>query len=233
MEIVASLEDDIAGGRYPIGSSLPAETELSAHFGVSRFTVREALRQLMEMGLVERRQGARSTVKSTQVKPEYRADFSTIDEVVDFTQPFSPRYLDIKEERSIEARGPTARFLRCRPGREWRVLKGPRRDGRTDEIVAACEVYLWAELEGGSFDRSRTIASQICERNGLEPSAIEVELSAVSLSEEEAALLGSEPGSPGLQVVRRFLVSRGRAFEVVRNVFKGGLVNYSMMYYRK
>lgn len=174
-------------------------------------------------------------MKSVQAdpKPEYRADFSTIDEVVDFSQQYSPRYLDIKDEQQIDARGPLARFLKCQPGRKWRVLSGSRRDGRSHEIVAACSIYLWAELEGSAFLPSRTIASQVCERNRLEVGAIEVDLAAVSLTADEAAILGSEPDAPGLEVVRRFMISRGRAFEVARNVFKGGFANYSMMFNRR
>jgi DNA-binding GntR family transcriptional regulator len=233
MEIVASLRADIASGRYPVGSLLPAEKELTEQFGVSRFTVREAFRILTEARLIERRQGARSTVLSADAEPEYRADFFTVDATVEFAHDHSPRYLDVQEEEVFEARGPMARLLRCDEGREWRVLRGPRRDGRTNAIVASCELYIWAEFESGPYEPSPTIASQICDRYSLEINAIQVELSAILLNPDEAEILDSEPDSPGLQVVRRFVLSQGRSFEVVKNVFKGDLVNYSMAFHRR
>ena len=56
------LRDAIAEGRHPVGTLLPTEAELCHALKVSRHTVREALRRLVEAGLVERRQGAGSMV---------------------------------------------------------------------------------------------------------------------------------------------------------------------------
>ncbi|MEN8197622.1 MAG: FadR/GntR family transcriptional regulator, partial [Pseudomonadota bacterium] len=56
--IATRLREAILGGRYANGERLPAERELTEHFGVARGTVREALRRLEEMGLVTRRMGS-------------------------------------------------------------------------------------------------------------------------------------------------------------------------------
>ena len=56
--IATRLRAAILGGRYAHGERLPAERELTEHFGVARGTVREALRRLEEMGLVTRRMGS-------------------------------------------------------------------------------------------------------------------------------------------------------------------------------
>ena len=55
----------IATGRYPRGSRLPTERELAAAFGVSAPTIREALRALSSMGIVEVRHGSGSYVTSS------------------------------------------------------------------------------------------------------------------------------------------------------------------------
>lgn len=57
-EIIESLRHSIASGELTRGERLPAETELAAHFEVSQPTVREALRVLEAMGLVEVRHGS-------------------------------------------------------------------------------------------------------------------------------------------------------------------------------
>lgn len=231
--IAAELREDILSGKYSIGSRLPTEAHLSTNYRASRSTIREAFRVLTDMGLVQSRQGARTTVISTSSTPEYRAEFSTLEETIDFAHDYSPRYLEVLEEEIIEAGRSLARFLKCRPGRRWRVLRGPRRDGQTDAVVAHCELFLWAELEGHSFDRSRTIAGQISDQYSLDITEIKVELSAISLSQQEAATLESKMGHPGLQVVRRFIISPGRPFEVVRNVFEGELVNYALTFRKR
>ena len=51
------MEQHIVSGRLKPGTALPAELELAAQFGVNRSTVREAIRQLEQEGLVERRGG--------------------------------------------------------------------------------------------------------------------------------------------------------------------------------
>ncbi|WP_166459680.1 FadR/GntR family transcriptional regulator [Amycolatopsis pithecellobii] len=57
-EIIESLRHSIASGELARGERLPPETELAAHFEVSQPTVREAMRALEAMGLVEVRHGS-------------------------------------------------------------------------------------------------------------------------------------------------------------------------------
>lgn len=57
-DIIESLRHSIASGDLQRGERLPPEGELAAHFGVSQPTVREALRVLEAMGLVEVRHGS-------------------------------------------------------------------------------------------------------------------------------------------------------------------------------
>ncbi|QYK40626.1 MAG: phosphonate metabolism transcriptional regulator PhnF [Paracoccaceae bacterium] len=56
--IAQSLSAEIAQGIYAPGDRLPTEAKLSARFGVNRHTVRHALAQLAEQGLVHSRRGA-------------------------------------------------------------------------------------------------------------------------------------------------------------------------------
>src|SRR3954452_16341874 len=58
-EIVrADLRRAIVGGEFPVGVKLPNEERLCDRFGVSRVTIREAVRGLIEDGYVVRRQGS-------------------------------------------------------------------------------------------------------------------------------------------------------------------------------
>ena len=56
--IAIALKGDIAEGRYGMGDKLPTEAQLSARYGVNRHTVRRALTQLADEGLVHARRGA-------------------------------------------------------------------------------------------------------------------------------------------------------------------------------
>src|SRR5437764_14833631 len=57
--IADQIRQAIVTGRLAQGERLPPERELAEQFGVSRVTVRDALRALEAMGLIEVRVGAR------------------------------------------------------------------------------------------------------------------------------------------------------------------------------
>ncbi|MEW2919257.1 phosphonate metabolism transcriptional regulator PhnF [Ruegeria sp. ANG10] len=56
--IALSLTSDIAEGRYDTGDRLPTEAQLAAQHSVNRHTVRRALSEMAEQGLVHPRRGA-------------------------------------------------------------------------------------------------------------------------------------------------------------------------------
>lgn len=56
--IAAALREEIAQGARSRGDKLPSEAQLAARFGVNRHTVRRALAELGEEGLVHARRGA-------------------------------------------------------------------------------------------------------------------------------------------------------------------------------
>ncbi len=57
-EIAAQIRAELAAGRLKVGSRLPSERALSEQFGVSRNTLREALRSLEHAGLIRLQKGA-------------------------------------------------------------------------------------------------------------------------------------------------------------------------------
>lgn len=56
--IARALREDIATGRYRTGDRLPSEADCARRFGVNRHTVRRALADLAEGGIVYSRRGA-------------------------------------------------------------------------------------------------------------------------------------------------------------------------------
>jgi DNA-binding FadR family transcriptional regulator len=69
--IAQELRDAIVGGHYTAGQRLPPERRLAIHFNASRATVREALRQLTDQQLVERRIGSGTFVTYRQAVEEH------------------------------------------------------------------------------------------------------------------------------------------------------------------
>lgn len=67
--VVGHLEEMIFSGEREAGDSLPSESELSAALGVSRLTVREAVRSLLARGLIEVSHGKRPVVAHPNAAP--------------------------------------------------------------------------------------------------------------------------------------------------------------------
>jgi GntR family transcriptional regulator len=63
------LLDEITSAQLPPGTKLPTEGQLSERFGVSRATVRDAVRGLIEAGYVVRRRGSGSYVTERRRMP--------------------------------------------------------------------------------------------------------------------------------------------------------------------
>lgn len=55
--IFAALQQELNEGRYDVQNPFPSEAKLVRRFGVSRFTVVEAIKKLEKVGLVVRRRG--------------------------------------------------------------------------------------------------------------------------------------------------------------------------------
>lgn len=58
-QIADRIREQIARGELKPGDALPTESALQTEFGVSRVTVRQALRQLVEQQILESIQGQR------------------------------------------------------------------------------------------------------------------------------------------------------------------------------
>ncbi len=56
-QVRRGLEARLESGDFPLGAKLPPEADLMALFGVGRSTIREAIRSLAHLGVVEVRQG--------------------------------------------------------------------------------------------------------------------------------------------------------------------------------
>lgn len=89
------LERLILDGQLAPGDRLPAERELAAHLGVSRVSIREALRELENRGLIDRRPGRGTIV----LQPSDGAGIT--DGMLTGVASLHPELHDIMELRAI------------------------------------------------------------------------------------------------------------------------------------
>ncbi|USG63936.1 FadR family transcriptional regulator [Brevibacillus ruminantium] len=64
-QVVGQIDGLIRSGAWPVGTRIPPEPELVQQLGVSRNTIREAVRALVHSGMLETRQGDGTYVNSS------------------------------------------------------------------------------------------------------------------------------------------------------------------------
>ncbi|MET0468521.1 MAG: FCD domain-containing protein [Aeromicrobium sp.] len=82
-ETLRRLRENITSGRWPLNSKIPTEPELMAELGVGRSTVREAVRSLSTLGMLEPARSRGTFVRSRNPVSVVLSDFVTHHSVVD------------------------------------------------------------------------------------------------------------------------------------------------------
>ncbi|MEM6657998.1 MAG: phosphonate metabolism transcriptional regulator PhnF, partial [Pseudomonadota bacterium] len=119
--IALNVTSDIAEGRYKTGDRLPTEAQLAAKHGVNRHTVRRALSEMAEQGLVHARRGAgvfvlaRSTEYPIGKRVRYHQNISASGKIP------GKRILALTTRTADE---PEAKALGLRPGDPVHVYDG-------------------------------------------------------------------------------------------------------------
>ena len=201
LQIARELTAAIAAGRYPVGARLPTELELCEHFAISRFTAREAVRVLSSAGLVTRRQRVGTVVIATPDEARYTHAASSISDLFQYAQDTELRLVYIGKLALARER---ARQFGAQVGDEWTYAMGLRTEsalepGKTGRPICVTRLFLSPVLAGidAKLRERKTAVYALIEREyKVSIQRVEQELQSVALDADDAANLGSEPGSP-------------------------------------
>ena len=83
-EIAGDIRKNILAGQYLSGEQLPLEKEMCAQYDVSRITIKKAVDELVKLGLVIKRRGSGTFVKS--IDDEDAKDLSMARQFTGFTE---------------------------------------------------------------------------------------------------------------------------------------------------
>jgi GntR family transcriptional regulator len=196
-EVMRSISDDISSGRVAVGARLPTEQELCVQHNVGRHTVREAIRGLVEAGMVERRPRVGTSVISAEPVVGYRWLPVSVEDIATNTNTtwiVRPRGSVVEADEALAAR------LGCQVGDRWYRFAGPRilRDRRAREPVCFSEQYV-----PDTPAARKSMATAKMSPADIADQVIEQEICAALLDEEQAAALHADRGSAALVVIRR------------------------------
>ncbi|BBK36045.1 GntR family transcriptional regulator [Allostella sp. ATCC 35155] len=230
-QIADAIIEKIGRGDYKVGETLPTEEEFCAAYGASRNTVREALRQALDIGLIDRRRRSGTRVISrtpARSLPEHSGVLSN------WTQhgPRIPLTVDsislepLPGHLSPEETGSRRRWLRV-VGR-WHPQAIPEPIGMTEIFVHPDHRH----VQDLPDFRHRIFYSPIDIEHGHLVRLVRHELEPTVLDTQKAMLLAAPWGMPALLVQRRYYDEKERLIELAINHFPSGRYSYSVSYWR-
>lgn len=227
--VADALTSEIVDGKYAIGERLPSETQLSQHFGVSRQTVRAALRSLQLLGLVSSQQGIGTMVRDTRVQSRYSYSLGSAEDLLQYAKSTRVKILDREE---IEVGEALAAQFGCKPGEHWWRVSTIRLNKPGQGVVAYSEIHIplaFGSILKEPIKSSFTLFTLIEQRFNERIEEIQQEITCIArLSTHECDQLELPSGSAGMEITRRFIGRSGRVVEVARSVHPPGLFKYSM-----
>jgi GntR family transcriptional regulator len=209
------LEHLIVSRTLAPGDKLPSEVDIANALGVSRMTLRQALSAIEAKGLIDRRRGRFGG--NFVAAPRFEFDHASL-----------PGFTEQMRRLHVEAGAQVLRATTHRPAADVRQALGLGRGGQVHEILRARlangepivleEAYLPAAIFPGllSADLTDSLYALMHEYNASPHSADE-ELEATQANDQQAEILGIQPGSPLLLITRTSFTSDGVAVEFSRD----------------
>ncbi|HEB4873090.1 TPA: GntR family transcriptional regulator [Kluyvera ascorbata F0526] len=197
---------------------LPPERQLAEEYGVSRFTIRQALEKLASIGVVRIVQGSGIWInEQTRNNPLV--------------------YNSITEKRFDQMRYRMISLHKKRPEREDRQIFDLTDDDFiwqfcrlrfVDDVATQIEISrmpaaMFSDLNQVVIERS---LQQYVLSKGLQISHLLTSYRAVSVSREQSMLLGCKKGSPAMHINNRGILDGGRVYEISDIID----INYSCTY---
>jgi GntR family transcriptional regulator len=211
-QIFLVLRDQILRGFHAPGAPLPAEEELGAHFGVSRITVRRALGDLQQLGLVDRFAGRGTFVSARLPKSAPFGQQSLLEALQQVGRDTQVQVLAV---RTALPPTPVALQLHLRADETAVHTSRLRHVGSTPLMV----LEAWVPQHLGQGLTAELLAQQplyaLLMAQGLSFSRFIDEVTAVTADPELAGLLATEIGAPLLRITRMVYDQHNRPVEHV------------------
>ena len=225
--VADDLTKRIGNGRYPVGGLLPTEMELCRQYNISRHTVREALRQLRDAGLISRRRRIGTEVVSRTPNTSYRQPTNSIGDLLQYAEETQ---LSVLETKEVAADAALAEMLECREGARGLQVTSVRAVPGDARPVCMTTAYIdlrFPDLEKNLEKSSGPISAMLERVYGIRIARIEQSIQAVRLGKRQAKLLRALDGSPALRAIRRYYDNTGRLIELSNAVHPGERFTYA------
>ncbi|MGL5387539.1 MAG: GntR family transcriptional regulator [Serratia sp. (in: enterobacteria)] len=218
--IARELVESIASGQYPVGALLPPEMELCELYQVSRHTIREALRDITEQGLIVRRKGIGTIVAEKKSNNALNHPMAYLEDLFVLA---TNNLRVVKKIDEVVVDHDLAQVIGCSPGSRWLHIASIREDSeKKDAPICWTDSYtspIYDKIRRLVRSDPYALISVLIEQHyGVKSEEVRQTITAVGVPAKIAKVLGVEPGSPALKIVRRYVDRNGETFETTISI---------------
>ncbi|MEY4988873.1 MAG: hypothetical protein RI933_506 [Actinomycetota bacterium] len=222
-QVAQKIEKAVLDGELPPGSRLENEVSLGERLGLSRPTVRRAIQDLVDKGLLVRRRGIGTQVVHGQVTRGVELT-SLYEDLERSGQKPSTKILELKR---IKADAKMAEKLAIEPNSDVLYMKRL----RLADNVPVSVLENWVPAEFSDFDESALHEHglyQLLRTRGVTIRVAKQRIGARKASQAESALLDIEKGSALLTMDRTAYDNSGRAIEFGHHCYRPDLYSFEV-----
>jgi DNA-binding GntR family transcriptional regulator len=219
-QLAQAIEGAISGGALPAGSRLENEILLAQRYGLSRPTVRRAVQELVDKGLLVRKRGVGTQV----IQPHVRRSVELTSLYDDLTRAGEAPSTTVLELDRVPAPAEIAEELDLPVGEEVVVLRRLRRSH--GEPLALMTNYLPGRFRPTAEELGERGLYQYLRGQGIHLRVAHQRIGARLCRAEEARLLDEPPRSALLTMQRTAFDDQGVAVEHGRHVYRASRYDF-------
>lgn len=218
------IQTQILSGEYPVGAQLPSEREFCDTYAISRMTVRQAIIDLVNEGLLKRERGRGTYVAKPKIEQGLQLTSFT-EEMLQRNLVPGTRLLFLRTET---AKGRAVARLHTFEDQLIHIIARLRlADGEPMAMETShIPVSLVKELTPAALEHGSLYAA--LRKDGLHMAYAEQTLEASLAKGDEAELLGIKLKAPVLLIERTTYLSDGTPVEYVRSVYRADRYKFSL-----
>ncbi|MBM7608869.1 GntR family transcriptional regulator [Lysinibacillus composti] len=211
-QIKELIKEKIENGDWKSGDKIPNELDLAKNLDVSRSTIRQAILELVNEGVLKRKKGVGTFV----AKPKFEGNF------INFSYPeeFGTKHTPISMK---EIEGTSAKLKALNLKNNEKVFEIIRLRYFNEEPAAIEKSYIPVNLVPGLLEKNLEgrLSDLILEQYGITLTRYKNYIEPVLLDSYEAKVLGIDQSQPTLKITRLLMTPQGTPVILNTSVFRG------------
>lgn len=214
-KVADSIRNQIANGQYPIGSKIPSERQLTKELKISRTTLKNAIKLLVDDGLLEQKVGSGTFVVDDRIVEDFN-------DVISFSQ--------LMKKAGKTPSSKTISYKISTPT----INEQKKLNLNNDQLVVVMERVRFADNQPIAYEvtsipqkiikdipknqLTESLYQSLTEQN-ITPQSAEREITAITASEPIAKLLKINKGDPIISIRQTSFLLDTTPFEYVRTQY--------------